>query len=78
MYPRQDRNRSCLGLLFLESHSFAFGQPSRARGTFSVVSGGAETAILLTRGGFLLRHREGPKVAFWFAQRSVFITASGA
>ena len=32
--------------LFLESHSFSLRQPSGARGTFSVVSGGAETAIL--------------------------------
>ena len=64
--------------LFLESHSFSFGQPSGARGTFSVVSGGAEAAILSARGGFLLRHREGLEVAFLFAQRSVFITASGA
>ena len=47
-----------LVLLFLESHSFSFGQPSGARGTFSVVSGGAEAAILSARGGFLLRHRE--------------------
>lgn len=55
---------SCLDLLYLKSHSFSFGQPSGARGTFSVVSGGAEAAILSARGGFLLRHREGLKAAF--------------
>ena len=78
-------------MLFLESHSFSFRQPSGARGTFSVGSGGAETAILLTRGGFLLRHREGLEVAFCSlsevfyysfgsvsAQRWAFIASPGA
>ena len=82
---------SCLGLLFLESHSFSFRQPSGARGTFSVGSGRPETAILLTRSGFLLRHRERLEIAlisstkcFYYsfgsvdAQRWVFITSPGA
>lgn len=78
IFPGKTESGLALVLLCLKSHSFALGQPSGARGTFSVVSGGAEAAILLTRGGFLLRHREGLKVAFLFARRSVFITASGA
>ena len=66
-------------MLFLESHSFSFRQPSGARGTFSVGSGRPETAILLTRSGFLLRHRERLEIAlisstkcFYYSFGSVF------